>query len=140
METIRLGRLAVTQDGAILPHPGHDAPALRFAWRGRACEALMAPDGLRIAAEAARIPSTAEPGADRAGAFAALARLPQALPPGWRARLTPDHRIRLETAAPLPAPANAIDLVAALVRFALALDPVLDGLEADGAAWQRRAA
>lgn len=134
METIRLGRLAVTRDGAILPGPGHDAPALRFAWRGRGCEAVIDAKGLRIAADAARIPSTAEPGADRAGAFAALARLPQALPQGWRARLTADHRIRLEAAAPLPAPANAIALIAALVRFVLVLDPVLDALEAEGAA------
>jgi hypothetical protein len=140
METIQLGRLVVRQDGTILPCGPQEAPALRFAWRGRACGAELAADGLRIAADAARIPSTAEPGADRAGAFAALAGLPRRLPPGWRARLTPDHRIRFEASVPMPRPANAIAIVAALVRFVLELDPVLDLLEADGTAWQRRAA
>ena len=88
---------------------------------------------MRLAADAARIPSTAEPGSDRRRAFAALARLPSTLPEGWQARLTPDHRIRLEACAPLASPANATALVSAMVRFALALDPYLDSLETDGA-------
>lgn len=140
MEPIRLGRLAVTQNGAILPGSPHESPALRFAWRGRACEAELAPEGLRIAADAARIPSTAETGADRGRAFAALAGMPRRMPSGWRARLTPDHRIRVESTARLPPPANATALVAALVRFVLELDPLLDSLEAAGAAAPRRAA
>ncbi|MBR0658137.1 hypothetical protein [Neoroseomonas oryzicola] len=140
MDTIALGPFSVTPDGALLPRAPDAAPALDFAWRGRRCTARLAPDGMRIAADAARIPSTADPGADRRRAFDAAARLPGRLPAGWRARLTPDHRIRVETSAPLRAPANATALVAALVRFVLALDPYLDGLEAEGAAWTPPAA
>lgn len=134
METIELGRFAATPDGAIVPLTEPDPPALRFAWRGRRCQAQVGPDGIRLAADAARIPSTAEPGADRRRAFAGLAALPARLPAGWQVRLLPDHRIRLEAAAPLDRPANATALVAALVRFVLALDPYLDALEAEGAA------
>ncbi|MBR0678737.1 hypothetical protein GXW77_21425, partial [Roseomonas alkaliterrae] len=79
------------------------------------------------------IPSTADPAADRPRAFAALARLPPRLPRGWSLRLMPDHRIRLEAETPLESPPNATALVAAMVRFALALDPYLDALEAEGA-------
>ena len=76
-----------------------------------------------------RIPSTAEPGADRASAFATVATMPARLPPGWRLRLLPDHRIRVETVAEPPPAPTAISLIAAMVRFALALDPYLDRLE-----------
>lgn len=137
MDAIPLGPFAVMPDGALLPRGTDPAPALRFAWRGRDCLARLAPEGLRISTDAARIPSSAEPAADRRRAFAAAASLPRRLPAGWRARLTPDHRIRLEAAAPLPGPANATALVSALVRFVLALDPFLDGLEEAGACWRR---
>jgi len=133
METIRLGPFDVTPEGVLTPRAAQDPPALRFAWRGRACLAELGPSGLRIAADAGRIPSSADPAADRRRAFAAAAGLPDSLPEGWRARLMPDHRIRLETSAPLPAPPGASALVAALVRFVLALDPHLDRLEAEGA-------
>lgn len=132
METIALGPFAVMPDGAIAPRVADPAPALRFAWRGRACRAEFAAEELRLAADAARIPSTAEPGADRRRAFAAVAGLPGRLPEGWRARLLPDHRLRVEASAPLASPANATALVASLVRFVLALDPYLDTLEAEG--------
>jgi hypothetical protein len=85
---------------------------------------------LRLSAVAGRIPSTAEPDADRARTFEALADVPVELPPGWRLRLTADHRLCLESEA--AAEASAAGLVAALVRFALALDPYLDRLEAAG--------
>ena len=48
--------------------------------------------------------------------------------------LTLGERIRIEAEAPMDCPANATALIAALVRFALALDPYLDALEAGGAA------
>ena len=132
METIELGRFAVAPDGAIIPRRDPDPPALRFAWRGRPCQARIDTGSIRLAADAARIPSTADPGADRPRAFAALAALPGRLPPGWTLRLLADHRIRLEAEAPFDRPSNATALVAALVRFALALDPYLDTLEAEG--------
>ncbi|WP_244407777.1 hypothetical protein [Roseomonas fluvialis] len=134
MQTIPLGPFAVTPDGAFAPRAPHPLPCLRFAWRGRACEARIAAEGVRMAVDVGRIPSTADPGADRRRAFAALADLPASLPPGLQARLLPDHRIRVEATAAVIPPANAIALVAALVRFALEIDPWLDRLEADGLA------
>lgn len=139
MEIIPLGPFAVTPDGALAPREPHPAPCLHFAWRGRACEARIAHEGVRMAVEAGRIPSTADPGADRRRAFAALADLPGNLPPGLQARLLPDHRIRVEATAPVTVPANPVALVSALVRFALEIDPWLDRLEADGVALARAA-
>lgn len=133
MDSITLGPFAVAPDGALTTPPPPGAAALRFAWRGRPCRAEFGEGAMRLAADAARIPSTAEPGSDRRRAFEAMARLPAALPEGWRARLTPDHRILLEASAPLRSPANATALVSEMVRFALALDPYLDSLEMDGA-------
>lgn len=132
MDTIELGRFAVTPDGALSARYPPERPALRFAWRGRACEAHFDPGAIRLAADAARIPSTADRPGDRPRAFAAVAALPKQLPLGWRARLLPDHRIRIEAEAPMDNPSNATALVTAMVRFALTLDPVLDALEADG--------
>ena len=71
-------------------------------------------------------------GAAAACAFAAAATLPPDLPEGWTLRLTPDHRLTVEAEAPLRA--TAVELVGEMVRFALALDPWLDRLEAAGAA------
>jgi hypothetical protein len=47
--------------------------------------------------------------------------------------LLPDHRVRVEAVAPIACPATATGLVAALVRFALVLDPYLATLETAGA-------
>ncbi|WP_372618416.1 hypothetical protein [Falsiroseomonas sp.] len=107
-------------------------PALRFAWRGRACEARIADGRLRLAVSAGAVPYTAERPVDRAATLAAIGQLPLELPEGWRLRVLPDHRLRLETGVPLPAPTTAIALVAAMVGFALALDPYLDRLDSAG--------
>lgn len=123
------GPFAVDPDGGLTPiRP----PALRFAWRGHGVEARIEGEALTISAATGRVPSTAQTGADRARAFAALGSLPAELPPGWRVRLLPDHRVRLESAAPMGAPTNIVALVTALVGFALTLDPYLDRLEGAG--------
>jgi len=134
MDTIELGRFAVAPDGGLTPRPPPETPALRFAWRGRPCAAQFDLGCIHLMADAARIPSTADRPFDRPRAFAAVAGLPDNLPDGWRARLMPDHRVRIEVEAPMECPANATALVTAMVRFALALDPFLDALEAEGAA------
>ena len=135
--TLTLGPFAVGEDGVLVPRaPELHPPCLRFAWRGRRCEArLDGPEELWLAAIAARIPSTAEPdGAARRGAaFAALGAIAPALPSGWRLALTPDHQVRLEARARLAAPVTATGLLAAMVTFALALDPYLDRLDSAGA-------
>jgi hypothetical protein len=127
--SLTLGPFAVDRDGTLQPRAPGLRPAMRFAWRGRRCEAALTREEVHLAAFAARIPSTAEAREGRPGAFEAIAALPGSLPPGWKARLLPDHRVVLEAAAPLSEPPTATELVAAMVRFALALDPYLDRLE-----------
>ncbi|WP_431283456.1 hypothetical protein ACQW02_01215 [Humitalea sp. 24SJ18S-53] len=122
-----LGPFKVFEDGLVSPLTPGLAPRLRFAWRGQACHAALG-DGLHLGADVGRLPSTAS-GADRAAVFAALPGLRVALPAGCRLRLLPDHRLRVETRAPLEAPSSAVSMVAAMVRFALALDPWLDEME-----------
>jgi hypothetical protein len=133
---ITLGPFAVGQDGTLTPRQPGVRPALRFAWRGRRCEAEWHDERLHLRAIAGRIPSTAEhptagQGLARNRAFAAAAALPPELPPGWRLRLTPDHRLALEMDAP-PQP-TAVALLGTMVGFAMALDPYLDRLEEAGA-------
>jgi len=108
------------------------APALRFAWRGRGCEARIEVGLISLIAQAGRVPFTAQDVAARPGAFAALSRMPGELPEGWRVRLLPDHRIQVVSQQPMPDVATATLLVGAMVRFALALDPYLDRLESAG--------
>jgi hypothetical protein len=129
MQPLILGPFAVTRDGSLQPREAAEPPALCFRWRGRRCEAAVARDGVHLAAIAGRIPSTAEPGANRASAFETVATLPRSLPPGWRVKLLPDHRIRLEAATNGAAAPTATSVIAAMVRFALALDPYLDRLD-----------
>jgi hypothetical protein len=125
------GAFMVEPDGALRPQ---GCPALRFAWRGRPCEARIAEGQVALSALAGAVPYTGERPSDRPGVLAEIGRLPSALPPGWRLRLLPDHRIRLEAMSALPEPVQVAALIAAMVAFALALDPYLDRLEAAGAA------
>jgi hypothetical protein len=129
MEPLSLGPFFVDRNGTLQPRSTDLRPALRFAWRGRRCEAALSAVGVELTAIAGRIPSTAEPGADRTMAFEAVAALPRSLPPGWRLRLLPDHRIRLEAPAACTAAPTATSVIAAMVRFGLALDPYLDRLD-----------
>jgi len=133
MNSLPLGPFAIDLDDATLaPRTPGVRPELRFAWRGRPCQAALAPHAMRLAAIAARIPSTADPAADRPATLEALADLPLAMPEGWRLRLLPDHRVSVEADEPFEGPPTAVAVVSRLVRFALALDPYLDRLEAAG--------
>lgn len=107
-------------------------PALRFAWRGRGCEATVETGRVSLTVQAGAVPYTVEQPAARPGAFAALGTLRGDLPAGWRIRLRPDHRISLETEVALPAGPTATALLSVMVGFALALDPYLDRLESAG--------
>jgi hypothetical protein len=108
-------------------------PTLRFAWRGRGCTAELAEDGLLFSAWAARVPSSAL-AADRRGAvLAALPGIARRLPEGWRLRLSADHRIQLQAMRRGCVPTHMVALLSELVRFALALDPLCDALDAAGA-------
>jgi hypothetical protein len=133
MDSITLGPIVVDVSGGTLAvrEPGQRLE-VHFAWRGRPCQAELDTDGMRLAAIAARIPSTADPEANRPGTMEAVADLPLEMPEGWRMCLLPDHRIRVETDEPLDSPPTAVGLLSRMVRFALALDPYLDRLEAAG--------
>jgi hypothetical protein len=124
------GPFLVGGDGSLHPRA---APSLRFAWRGRRCEACLAGGRMRLTASAGAVPYTAESPGQRAALLAALRALPPELPPGWRLSLLPDHRLRLETEEEMPGPTTATALIVRLVAFALALDPYLDRLESAGA-------
>jgi hypothetical protein len=128
---ITLGPFAVGPDGTLSPRQPGLRPALRFAWRGRQCDAEWQDGRLCLRAIAGRIPSTADRGQTRGRAFAAAAAMPPELPEGWRLRLTPDHRLALE--AEVHPQATAVSLLGAMVGFAMALDPYLDRLEEAGA-------
>ncbi len=132
MKALTLGPFAVDPDGILHPRDNQARPALHFAWRGRDCAAELIGSAVHLGSCAARMPSSATPGADRNRAFAAVAALPRRLPRGWRVRLLPDHRVRLEMEAELGSPPTATNLIAAMVRFALAMDPYLDELETEG--------
>lgn len=127
------GPFLVGPEGELGVEPDR-APRLSFAWRGHGCEARIADGVAWLSARAGAVPYTADRGADRTAALAALVALPESLPAGWRLRLLPDHRLRVEAAQALPAPITAVALVGALVGFALALDPYLDRLESAGLA------
>lgn len=122
---IHLGAFAVASDGTLSAREPRALPALRFAWRGRPCSAVLGRDGLELSAEAGMVPSTAEAPSAREAAFGTINALPAELPRGWDLHLSPDHRVRLGASASLDGPATAAALVTAMVRFALALDPYL---------------
>lgn len=129
---LTLGPFAIAPDGSLSPRAPGLRPALRFAWRGRRCEAELLGHALRFRVQAGRIPSSAERGQRRRQAFAAAGALPPELPPGWTLRLTPDHRLEVEAEAETAARSTAVGLVSEMVRFGFALDPWIDRLEAGG--------
>ena len=120
-----LGAFAVRPDGSLSAREAGNAPALRFAWRGRPCSATLGPSALELSAEAGMVPSTAEAPAAREATFGLLSMLPSDLPRGWELRLSPDHSVRFGATASIEGPATVATLVAAMVRFVLALDPYL---------------
>jgi len=128
-EPFRLGSFLVRGDGGLHPQ---GSPALRFAWRGRPCEARVAPGRVALSVAAGAVPYTAQQPAHRQAVLAEILQLPAALPDGWRLCVLTNHRLRLETERLLPEPASAAALVSAMVRFALDLDPYLDRLETVG--------
>ncbi|MBE9606749.1 hypothetical protein IAI18_17930 [Acetobacteraceae bacterium H6797] len=132
-DPLPLGPFDVEQDGILALREQPARAKLQFEWRGRACEAALTPEGMRMGAVAGRVPSTASLPMDREPVFSALRSLRPELPLGWRLGLTADHRIRIEADTAVRTPASPVTLIAALVGFAMALDPYLDRLEAAGA-------
>jgi hypothetical protein len=130
----RLGPFTVLADGTISPAEPELAPRFGYRWRGRRIAARLLP-GARIGFSVglARVPFTAEDAAARRRLLESLPALRSALAEGWRLSLSPDHGIHLEAEAELGGAPTATRLVTAATLFVLALDPVLDLLEEEGA-------
>lgn len=129
MDRVAHGPFLVAKDGVLT---ALRPPELRFAWRGRDCAAVLAEGQMTLSAEVGAVPYTVELATARPGAFAELGALPDQLPQGWRVRLLPDHRVKLESAVSIGVATTATTLLTAMVGFALALDPYLDRLELAG--------
>lgn len=132
-----LGPFSVDPQGRIAPRPGEGLPRLLFAWRDRKLSAqLVCGDGggsLIVSAWLGRVPSSADTQVSgrRVTSFAALRALLDTLPADWRVRLLPDHQVCLDAEVSVSWPASAVELMAALTRFLLALAPYLDLLDED---------
>jgi hypothetical protein len=130
----RLGPFEVGLDGTIAPADPETAPRFSYRWRGRRIAARLLPRRrIGFSVVAARVPFTAEDAGTRSRLLAAVPALREALPEAWRLRLAPDHAIHLEAEAELGAAPTVTRLVTAATLFVLALDPVLDLLEEEGA-------
>lgn len=134
-----LGPFSIDDYGRIAPRHGAEMPHFLFQWRDRRISArLVDQDGdgrLQLSASLGRVPSSADSGADpgagarRNASFGTLRRFLEILPGEWRVRLLPDHQVRLDSEVALAWPASAVELMAELTRFLLALAPYLDLLD-----------
>ena len=128
---IRVNGLEVGPDGEFVPAPAA-RPLLRFLWRGRVCEAALISSGLRFSVALGRAPSTAIAPERRHAVLDAARAMASRLPEGWRCRLAPDHTLLLDALAHRSASMSVVGLLAGLVKFALALDPVCDEMDTAG--------
>ena len=138
-----LGPFSIDDAGRIAPRAGADMPQFLFYWRDRRVSAQLLDQvgsgQLILSACLGRVPSSADTGGAmgvatgaaerRTASFGNLRDFLDVLPGEWRVRLTPDHRVRLDTEMALAWPASAVELMAELTRFLLALAPYLDLLD-----------
>lgn len=138
-----LGPFSIDGQGRIAPRAGVEMPHFLFHWRERKISARLArqhdhedPDRgrLMLSAWLGRVPSSADPAPAerRVASFGTLRELLEILPGDWRVRLLPDHQVRLDAEMALSWPASAVELMAELTRFLLALAPYLDLLDEEG--------
>jgi len=125
-----LGPFALDPAGAISLH----APAANygFRFRDRVVHACLRENGLQLAVELGRVPSSVQAAASRLELLASMPKLPATLPPDWQLLLRPDHRLDVATLLPVQWPLSPVDLVTAQTGFLLALGPYLDALEEAG--------
>lgn len=136
----RLGPFSIDGQGRIAPRAGAEMPHFLFHWRDRKVSARLerqqghedaAQGRLLLSAWLGRVPSSADPApaARRVASFGTLRELLEVLPGDWRVRLLPDHQVRLDAELALSWPTSAVELMAELTRFLLALAPYLDLLD-----------
>jgi hypothetical protein len=130
----RLGPFEVGSDGSLNPQAPDENPRFGFRWRGRRVAArLVSGWKVEFSVVAGYVPFTAENAANRPRVLAAVMALREALPAGWRIRLTPDHAVHLETEATIGRPPTVSRLLAEATQFVLALTPCIDLLDEEGA-------
>jgi hypothetical protein len=130
----RLGPFEVASDGSLHLQSPDETPRFGFRWRDRRVAArLTAGCTVEFSVIAGYVPFTAENAASRPRVLAAVMALREALPPGWRLRLTPDHAVHLETEAPLGRPPTVSRLLSEATQFVLALTPCIELLAEEGA-------
>lgn len=134
-----LGPFTVDAAGRLAPLGPEASPGFLFRWRDRLVRArIMQPDAaagqLMLQVPLGRVPSSARASAARPDSFALVRLLGQHAPQGWRVRLLPDHRVRLETEASLMLPITAVALLVEVTRFLLELAPYLDMFDERGMA------
>jgi hypothetical protein len=140
MQALRLGGFAVDDRGRMRAAADRE-PGLSFSWRNRRFRAVLRHAEARgdvpgeevgrllLSAEAGRIPTTAFAAERRPAAFGIARQLRNAVPPGMRLELGPDHVLRLHGEAMLSVPATVEELLLSATRFALAAGPYFDLLE-----------
>ncbi len=135
----KLGPFSVDRDGRLSPCDPRASPAFLFRWRNRLVRLRLAqadPAGGRLILQTtlARITSTAAATDEqlRPRSFALLRWLSGTVPPDWRVSLLPDHRVLLETEAPIDLPITAAALLSRITSFVLELAPFVELLDETG--------
>ncbi len=130
----RLGPFEVASDGSLHLNPPAESSRFGFRWRDRRISArVLAGWKVEFSVVAGYVPFTAENPASRPRVIAAVAALREALPDGWRVRLSPDHAVYLETEGALGRPPTVTRLLTEAARFVLALTPCIELLDEEGA-------
>jgi hypothetical protein len=129
---VQLGPFLVQESGQLaLRQPGSE-PGFTFTWRGRRFAVRIRQDSMSLSVPIGRLPSTSAGAGRRDAAMALLRALARNLPPDWRMRLLPDHRIQIDSERVMDLPATASALMAPVVGLLLRAAPVLDLMDECG--------
>ena len=135
----RLGPFSVDRDGRLSPTDPAASPAFLFRWRNRVVHSRLAQSDaatgrLTLQTTLARVTSTAATTDEllRPRSFALLRLLSGTVPANWRVSLLPDHRVWLETDAPIDLPITAAALLSRITSFVLELAPFVELLDESG--------
>jgi hypothetical protein len=131
---IPLGPFLVQENGHIELRTPEDGTSFSFAWRGRRFAVRIRRDRMSLSVPVGRLPSTSAGGGRREAAMGLLRALGRNLPPGWRVRLLPDHRVQIDSDQHMDLPTTASALITPVVRLLLRTAPLLDLIDECGLA------